>query len=150
MELFGNNYCVIEISIAFLAFLIALLTFRFHFKHKQIEYLQKVHDGYLQNDELIRFFNKIEWASKENPFTKQDLEENGIVAEKLFAHFNFICSLLEKGHVNEHHLYIFKYMLGKFLKHPTIEEYLSYIESHAYDNELPNPYKSLCAYMKMS
>lgn len=129
-------------------FCVAFIMYRFHVKHKRMEYLQKIHDEYLKNDELIRFFNRIEWDRSE--LTMMDLQENSIIAEKLFGHFNYICFLMERGYVDKHHLPIFRYMVGRLVSNDLIKAYLNQIDAFSKKCFLPNPYQSLYAQMNKS
>ncbi len=128
--------------------LIAYLTYLMHLRKQQDEYIHTIYWNYLNDLELVKLFNKIEWSNDTNPFTEKELKENGIEMERLLGYFNYVCYLIDKKKVNKHHLKIFTYMLGRLLANSAIMDYLSFISSFASENRLANPYELLCLAQK--
>jgi hypothetical protein len=132
-------YEMITITIGIAALVLSLIKLNSYQKENRIKYIQDVYGKYLDDNEMIQFFNIIEWEDSKN----FDITNYKIVAERFLGHMNFVCYLLEQKMIDEHHITIFSYMLKRLLKHEAINKYLLSIKEFSERNKTPNPYQAL-------
>lgn len=143
---------IINIILLFLTLMGLVFTMYQLIQAKTINRAQLVKELHLQmysNDAIREIFYKIEWSD----YSYIDIGQyHGTIIEqqtdRMLSFFETICNMYYRGSLTKEDMQIFDYEMMRVFRHPSIREYLSFLEEWQTDSGIGKSYTYYKRYCK--
>ena len=139
----ANIVTIIGLIILIVSIYIAGKTYRQNSQINKMNFLLELHKMYLDDTNLLKIFNDIEWGENEQ-LERKFKDEYKLSLEKFFAFFEYSLVLMDKKIISEKEASIYNYMIEKVVRNEIIIQYFKEILlPHVVNSNLTNPYPKL-------
>ena len=109
------------------AFVYAIVQVKQSKKHKRAEFIVQLHDMFVQDQEMVDMFYRLEYGEFEYSEAIHMTPEEQIL-DKLLGHFNNICRLHEMGVLKDEDIELMSYELCQVARNSQVNKYFDWLD----------------------